>query len=327
MIDKQLLDTFCLLIRKETPETSSTLNHDHLSKQGRILLALLHLETLTLKREVGWRSWKEKRGCETSVNIHKAPLLIHVTRNSLQSLTRVHAVQSLLEVLQVKDVGDHSLDIQLSAVEVLNGSTETVELGEGSDNIDLIVEDPGGGPVNPGLVGVNTVDHEGTSSSDVVDRSVDEGLDTGTLDNTVESVRVVLLDLLPLSLGLLTTSPLEPDVLVTTVELFGNVHLHTVVSGNDDLGSTVQLEQLSHAETGGTGTEQEDLGSDLGLELVESVDGTRGGFEQGSLLVRDVGVLEDLGLVATSQTKRIQVSNRFSHLHLDPSDHRRKRTH
>jgi len=152
--------------------------------------------------------------------------------------------------------------------------------------------------VNPSLVGVNTVDHEGTSSSDVIDRSVDEGFNTSALDDAVETVRVILLDLLPLSLGLLSTSTLEPDVLVTTVELFSNIHLHTVVGGDDDLGSTVELEQLSHAETGGTGTEQEDLGSDLGLELVESVNGARGGFEQGSLLVRDVGVLEDLGLVA-----------------------------
>jgi hypothetical protein len=116
--------------------------------------------------------------------------------------------------------------------------------------------------------------------------------------------RVVLLDLLPLGLGVLTTSPLEPDVLVTTVQLFGNVHLHPVVSGDDDLGSTVELQELGHTQTGRTGTEQEDLGSDLGLELVETVDGTRGGLEEGSLLIRDVGVLEDLGLVAAGTRTR-----------------------
>lgn len=115
--------------------------------------------------------------------------------------------------------------------------------------------------------------------------------------------RVVLLDLLPLGLGVLTTSPLEPDVLVTTVQLFSNVHLHPVVGGDDDLGGTVELQELGHAQTGRTGTEQEDLGSDLGLELVETVDGTRGGLEEGSLLVRDVGVLEDLGLVAVRRER------------------------
>lgn len=106
----------------------------------------------------------------------------------LQSLPGRHAVERLLEVLQVKDVGDHALDVQLAAVQVLDGTAETVELGERSDDVDLVREDLGGGPVDTGLVGVDSVDHEGTSSSDKVDGSVDERLDTGALDDTVEAV-------------------------------------------------------------------------------------------------------------------------------------------
>lgn len=225
------------------------------------------------------------------------PLVGSGANGNLQGLSGGHAVQSLLEVLQVKDIGDHSLDVELSSVEVLDSPTKAVELREGSDNLDLVAKDPRRGPVDLGVVVVDTVDHEGTSSSDVVDGSLGESLNTGALDNTVESVRVVLLELGPLLFSLLTTSSLEPDVLVGAVELLGNVHLQTVVGSNDDLGSAVELEKLSHTETGGTGTQQENLGTSLGLELVDSVNGTTCGLEQSSLFVGDVGVLENLGLV------------------------------
>lgn len=225
------------------------------------------------------------------------PLVGSGTDGNLQGLSGGHAVQSLLEVLQVKDIGDHSLDVELSSVEVLDSPTEAVELREGSDNLDLVAKDPRRGPVDLGVVVVDTVDHEGTTSSDVVNGSLGESLNTGALDNTVESVRVVLLELGPLLFSLLTTSSLEPDVLVGAVELLGNVHLQTVVGSNDDLGSTVELEELSHTETGGTGTQQENLGTSLGLKLVDSVNGTTCGLEQSSLFVGDVGVLENLGLV------------------------------
>jgi hypothetical protein len=54
-------------------------------------------------------------------------------------------------------------------------------------SLDLVDEDLGGRPGDAGLVLVHTV-HEGTATADVVDRVVDDGLNTGALGDDVKAV-------------------------------------------------------------------------------------------------------------------------------------------
>jgi hypothetical protein len=51
-------------------------------------------------------------------------------------LTRSHLVEGLLEVSQLEDVGNHALRLDLTAVEVLNGTREAVGLREGANNLE-----------------------------------------------------------------------------------------------------------------------------------------------------------------------------------------------
>jgi len=87
----------------------------------------------------------------------------------------------------------HSLGPDFTAVEEIDSSGETVGLGEGSNDSDLVEEDIGRGPRDSGIVGVDSVDEEGSTSGNVVDGVVDDGLDTSALGNNVETVYLVSL--------------------------------------------------------------------------------------------------------------------------------------
>jgi len=89
----------------------------------------------------------------------------------------------------------HSLGPDFTAVEEIDSSGETVSLGEGSNDSDLVEEDIGRGPRDSGIVGVDSVDEEGSTSGNVVDGVVDDGLDTSALGNNVETVYLVSLAL------------------------------------------------------------------------------------------------------------------------------------
>ena len=82
----------------------------------------------------------------------------------------------------------HSLGPDLSAVEEIDSSGETVGLGEGTDNSDLVQEDLGRGPGDSGVIGVNSVNEESSTSRDVVDGVVDDRLDTSALGDDIETV-------------------------------------------------------------------------------------------------------------------------------------------
>ena len=114
----------------------------------------------------------------------------------------------------------HSLGLDLSAFEVLDRSREAVGLGEGPDDLPgpsvaaigtrtgvaypyFVAENLRWWPRDAGLILVNAVNEERSSSSDVVDGILDDGFDSGCLHDDIEPVRVVLLQLIPLSLGVL----------------------------------------------------------------------------------------------------------------------------
>lgn len=68
---------------------------------------------------------------------------------------------------------------------------------------DFVTENLGRRPRDTGLVLVNTVDEEGTSPSYVVDGILDDGFNSSRLDDDVESEWVILLQFIPLRLGVL----------------------------------------------------------------------------------------------------------------------------
>lgn len=135
------------------------------------------------------------------------------------------------------------------------------------------------------LVGVDTVDHESSTPTNIVDRLVRQLLDTSGFNNDIEPVRVVLLQLRPLSLGVL---PVELDVLVSGINLLGDVHLDALVGNEDDPRGTVELEKLGEDKARGASTKHENFDTNWGVELVETMDGACGGLEEGSFLIGEV---------------------------------------
>ena len=70
------------------------------------------------------------------------------------------------------------------------------------------------------------------------------------------------------------------------------------VNWTEDIRLPTHLDELGEDETGGSGTDQKNLGAESELELVHSVDSTRSGLKEGSLLVGEVLDLVALGEVA-----------------------------
>ena len=68
---------------------------------------------------------------------------------------------------------------------------------------DFVTKNLGRWPGDTSLVLVNTIDEQGSSSSDVVDGVLDDGFDSSGLYDDVKSKRVVLFQFIPLGLGVL----------------------------------------------------------------------------------------------------------------------------
>lgn len=94
-------------------------------------------------------------------------------------------------------------------------------------------------------------------------------------------------------------APVQVNVLVGSLHLPGNIHLDTGVSCDGDVRSTAHLHELGKDKTGRAGTDEENSSTERHLEDVHTVDGTRGGFEKGSLLIGEVLDLVALGEVAS----------------------------
>lgn len=149
--------------------------------------------------------------------------------------------------------------------------------------------------MHQGLVLVHAIDHQRTAPSNVVDAIVSQLLYTSSFDHDVEPIRVVVLEFLPLRVGVLAV---ELDVLVARVEIFRDIHLDALVCRDDDAGGAVELEELRQDEPGRAGAEQEHLNSDGGVELVEPMDGTCRRLEEGRLFVGEVVDLVEFFLLA-----------------------------
>ncbi|GAO51126.1 hypothetical protein G7K_5237-t1 [Saitoella complicata NRRL Y-17804] len=225
-------------------------------------------------------------------NSHSLPsnssrLLEH--NSSLNGRLVLHRIQTLLPLLNLELLVHDTLNPNLTRIQVVDSSRETVCLGERSQNGNLITKDLGRGPRDAGSVGVDTVYDELTTTADVVDGGLENGRGSGGFDDDVESVGVVFLDLVPLGGSVVAG---EGDVDISSIELFRELHLVSGGGGKNDVTSSILLQELGKNETGGSSADHEDGGTEFGRDLLQPVCGARSGLEEGSVDVREVLDLE-----------------------------------
>lgn len=239
------------------------------------------------------------------------------------------ALEGLAELLELEGLVDDAGGLDLAAIEVVDRRgwgrssvtdslshsgapgirTEHVGLGEGAQDGDLVTEDLGRGPGDAGGIGVDAgagvsrwmssdtkrgdipIDHELTTTADVVDGILQDLGGAGRLDDDVEAVGVVLLELGELGLGLAAG---QLDVVVGGLEALCQVHLEAAGSGDSDVAAAVVAHELGEHQAGRAGAEHEDAGAEAGADLVEAVAGARGGLEEGGVDIGQVVELEDL---------------------------------
>lgn len=151
-----------------------------------------------------------------------------------------------------------------------------------------VLTDLAGRPVDTVLVGIHTVHDELAATTDIVDRVIKDLDTTSGFDDNVESIRVVRLELGELGAGVAAR---QSNVLITSIERLGQVHLQTLRSNHSNLASTIQTKQLGQDQTGRASTEKQDRRAHLGGNFVQTVSGTRGRLKQGGI---DIGEVLDL---------------------------------
>ena len=145
------------------------------------------------------------------------------------------------------------------------------------------------------LVFIDTVYHQSSPPAYIVDSFIGKLLHARGLDDNVESIRVVSFELLPLRLGILAV---EFNILVTGLELFGNLGLNALVGRNDDPGGTIKLQELSQYKARRTSAEKENLNTDWRAKLIEAVYGTGSRFQESCLFIGEILYLVELLLFA-----------------------------
>jgi len=152
------------------------------------------------------------------------------------------------------------------------------------------------------LVLVNPIDHQRSSPPHIINTLVGQFLHSGGFHNNVKTVRVVLLQLLPLGAWVL---PIQLDVFIRRVKLLGDIHFDAFIGGDDDTEGSVQLEQLSEDETCWAGAKEEDINPNWRVELIKAVDGACGWFEQSGLFICEILDLVQLLLVTRQWRERL----------------------
>ena len=137
----------------------------------------------------------------------------------------------------------------------------------------------------PRLILIHPINHQRTTPPHIINALIRQLLHARRLYNDIEPILIILLQLRPLRLGVLTV---QLDVLVPALELLGEVHLDSLVGGDGDAGGAVEFEELSKDETSWAGAENEDFDTDGWSEFVEAMDGTGGGFEESGFFIGEV---------------------------------------
>ena len=222
----------------------------------------------------------------------------------------LHCFQTIGPLLQLEGLVDNALDLDLAAIcsrdlsatgchhndgvpthtEIVDGSRELVGLAERTENGDLVTKDLAWWPRDTVLVGIDAIHDELATSSDIVDRVLQNLDAAGGFNNDVESVWVLGLQFLELCLWVLTG---QLDVFIRSIERLGQVHLETLRSSNNDVAAAVQTQQLSQDETRRSRTEHEHTGTHLGSYLVQTVGSAGSRLEKSGIDVAEVLDLED----------------------------------
>ena len=125
------------------------------------------------------------------------------------------------------------------------------------------------------LVLVYAVDHQSSTPPDIVDAVIRQLLHSSGLHDDVEAIWVILLEFLPLRVGVLAV---KLEVFITGIEFFCDIHLDTLVGRNHDAGCTVLLEKLCKDETSWACAQKKDFDANTRVELVQSVDSACSGL-------------------------------------------------
>lgn len=74
------------------------------------------------------------KGCPCTISLK---ILVEDLHRNLQRCATAHRIKSLLVIIQSERVGDHARDINLAAIEKLDGAREAVHMREGSVNLSV----------------------------------------------------------------------------------------------------------------------------------------------------------------------------------------------
>jgi hypothetical protein len=139
--------------------------------------------------------------------------------------------------------------------------------------------------VNQSLVLVYAIYHQGSTSPHIVDALIRKLLYAGGLHNDIKAVWVIVLEFLPLRIGVLAV---KLDVFIPCIQALRNVHLDTFVSGNHDAGGTVLLKKLCEDETSWASAQKEDFDANARAELVESMNCACSRLKKSGLFIGEV---------------------------------------
>jgi len=131
------------------------------------------------------------------------------------------------------------------------------------------------------IVFIDTVNHQRSSPPDIVDTLIGQLFHTSSFDDDIKPVWVILFELSPLRLRVL---PVKLNIFVSCLKVLCDVHLDALIGSNDHSGSAVQFKELSEDEAGGACAKEENFDADWRVQLVETMDGTGGGFRGGGIL-------------------------------------------
>lgn len=135
------------------------------------------------------------------------------------------------------------------------------------------------------LVFIDTVNHQGSSPPDIVDTLISQLFHSSSFDNDIKPVWVILFELSPLCFRVL---PVKLNIFVPCLEVLCDVHLDALIGSNDHSGSAVQFKELGEDETSGACAKEENFDADWRAQLVETMDGTGGGFKEGRFFVSKI---------------------------------------
>jgi hypothetical protein len=99
-----------------------------------------------------------------------------------------HGFEALAPLLELVSFVHNASNLDLASVKIADGRREHVSLREGTENGNLVPEDLARGPGDTSRVAVNSVNHQLTATTNVVDRVLEDLGGSGGLHGVVSSI-------------------------------------------------------------------------------------------------------------------------------------------